>query len=67
MRAVPIGQVLRVRFLKKKKTPVLEKRLRRAMEVLASTHDTPEERCHLGFNGDGTRNVRSAYVWRNPI
>src|SRR5262249_6800740 len=63
MRSVPLSQVLRVRFL----NPVLESEFKRALDVLASTHDTQKKTVSLGLSGEGRRTVRLSYVVENPI
>jgi hypothetical protein len=63
VRSVPLSQVLRVRFL----NPALESELRRALEVLASRHDSQKKVVSLTFDGDGKRPVRVGYVVENPL
>ncbi len=63
MRAVPLSQVQRVRFL----NAALDRELRRALEVLASTHDMQKKLVSLTFDGHGKRKVRVGYVVENPI
>jgi hypothetical protein len=63
VRSVPLSQVLRVRFL----NPALESELRRALEVLASRHDSQKKVVSLSFDGEGKRPVRVGYVIENPI
>ncbi|HJT76417.1 MAG TPA: DUF4139 domain-containing protein, partial [Gemmataceae bacterium] len=63
VRGVPMAQVLRVRFL----NPALESELRRALDVLASRHDSQKKVVSLTFDGDGKRPVRVGYVVENPI
>jgi hypothetical protein len=63
MRSVPLSQVQRVRFL----NPVLESEFRRALEVLASAHDTQKKTVSVSFSGKGKRPVRVGYVVENPI
>src|SRR5205823_5122533 len=52
-----------VRFL----NPALDRELRRALDVLASTHDTQKKMVSLTFDGHGRRKVRVGYVVENPI
>jgi hypothetical protein len=63
VRSVPLAQVLRVRFL----NAALEGELRRALEVLASRHDSLKKVVSLTFDGDGKRPVQVGYVIENPI
>jgi hypothetical protein len=63
MRSVPLSQVQRVRFL----NPALESELRRALEVLATRHDSQKKVVSLSFNGEGKRRVKVGYVIENPI
>jgi hypothetical protein len=60
---VPLSAVQKVRFL----NPTVENELRRALEVVAVGHDSLKKTVHLGFNGDGKREVRVGYVVENPI
>jgi hypothetical protein len=63
LRSVPLNQVQRVRFL----NPALESELRRALEVLATRHDSQKKVVSLAFNGEGKRRVKVGYVIENPI
>jgi hypothetical protein len=63
LRAVKLGDVQRVRFL----NPVLDSEFKRALEVLAQSHDTQKKVVSLNFVGDGKRHVRVGYVVENPI
>jgi hypothetical protein len=63
LRSVPLSAVQRVRFL----NPNVENELRRALEVVAVGHDSLKKTVHLGFKGDGRREVRVGYVVENPI
>jgi hypothetical protein len=63
MRNIPLEHIQRVRLL----NPVLDAELRRALEVLASGHDTQKKTVSLAFTGNGKRNVRVGYVVENPI
>jgi hypothetical protein len=62
-RRVPLVQVQRVRFL----NPPLEADLRRALEVLASTHNAQRRNVSLYFPGEGRREVKVGYVVESPI
>jgi hypothetical protein len=63
IRSVPLSQVLRLRLL----NPALEGELRRALEVLATRHDSQKKVVSLTFDGDGRRPVKVGYVVENPI
>jgi Domain of unknown function (DUF4139) len=63
LRSVPLSAVQRVRFL----NPSVENELRRALEVVAVGHDSLKKTVHLGFKGEGKREVRVGYVVENPI
>jgi hypothetical protein len=63
LRSVPLAAVQRVRFL----NPTVENELRRALDVVAVGHDSLKKTVHLGFKGEGRREVRVGYVVENPI
>jgi hypothetical protein len=63
MRNVKRADVQRIRFL----NPVMENEFRRALEVLALSHDTQKKAVSLSFAGEGRRPVRVGYVVENPI
>ncbi len=63
IRSVPLNQVQRLRFL----NPALESELRRALDVLATRHDSQKKVVSLSFTGDGKRPVKVGYVIENPI
>jgi hypothetical protein len=63
IRSVPLSQVQRLRLL----NPALESELRRALEVLATRHDSQKKVVSLAFNGEGKRPVKVGYVIENPI
>jgi hypothetical protein len=63
LRSVPLSAVQRVRFL----NPNMENELRRALDVVAVGHDSLKKTVHLGFKGEGKREVRVGYVVENPI
>jgi hypothetical protein len=63
LRSVPLSAVQRVRFL----NPAVENELRRALEVVAVGHDSLKKTVHLGFRGEGRREVKVGYVVENPI
>ena len=63
LRSVPLAAVQRIRFL----NPNVESEFKRALEVVAVGHDSLKKTVHLGFQGDGKREVRVGYVVENPI
>ena len=63
IRSIPLTQVQRLRFL----NAALDSELHRALEILASRHDSQKKVVSLAFNGDGKRKVRVGYVIENPI
>jgi hypothetical protein len=63
MRCVKLNEVQRIRFLNAR----LDSELKRALDVLASSHDSLKKLVSLNFKGDGKRKVRVGYVAENPI
>jgi len=63
MRSVKLGDVQRVRFL----NPVMDSEVKKALEVLAMSHDTQKKAVTLNFSGEGKRAVKVGYVVENPI
>lgn len=63
MRSIKMNEVLRVKFT----NPVLEAELRRALEVVALSHDSQKKAVSIQFAGDGQRRVRIGYVNESPI
>jgi hypothetical protein len=63
MREVKLADVQRVRFL----NPIIESEVKRALEVLAQSHDVQKKAVSLSFTGEGKRRVRVGYVVENPI
>ena len=63
LRAVRLGDVQSVRFA----NPVVESEFRRALEVLALSHDSQKKAVQLHFAGDGRRKVQVGYVVEAPI
>ena len=63
LRSVNLSEVLRVRFV----NPVLEAEFRRALEVVATTHDSQKKAVSIEFAGAGERRVRVGYVAEAPV
>jgi hypothetical protein len=63
LQAIPMDQIITVRF----QSAALESEFNRALNVLASSHDTQKKTVSVGFHGDGKRNVRVGYVVERPI
>ena len=63
LRSLKLMDVQKVRFA----NPVLEADLKRALDVLATSHDTQKKSVQLHFNGDGPRKVKVGYVIESPI
>src|SRR5262249_28886618 len=63
VRAVKLSEVQRLRFA----NPVIENEVRRALETLALSHDSPKKAVSLHFAGEGKRKVEVGYVIENPI
>jgi hypothetical protein len=63
LRSCKLADVQRVRFL----NPVIDNELKRALEVLALSHDTQKKAVSLSFAGEGKRPVRVGYVIESPI
>lgn len=63
IRSVPLAAVQRIRFL----NPNVETEFKRALEVVAVGHDSLKKTVHLGFQGEGKREVKVGYVVENPI
>jgi hypothetical protein len=63
MRSIPLKRIERVKFI----NPAFQNDFDRALEVLASSHDTQKKQVRLQFTGDGKRKVRLGYVAENPI
>lgn len=63
LRGVPLGQILRVRFMK----AGLEQEFRKALEVLATGHDKLKKTVSLNFSGSGKRAVKVGYISESPI
>src|SRR5207244_5796973 len=63
MLSIPLTQVLSVKFV----NPALENEFRRALQVLAGSHDVQKKTVALQFNGNGKRAVKVGYVVERPI
>lgn len=63
MRSVRLSDVQRLRFL----NPVIEGEVKRALQVLASSHDSQKKVVSLTFTGEGKRQVQVGYVVENPM
>jgi len=62
LRSVPVNQIQRLRFL----NPAIENEMRRALEVVATGHDSQKKSVRLGFRGDAKREVKVGYVTEKP-
>ena len=63
LQSIPLSDVQGVKFL----NPKLDAEFRRALTVLASTHDLQKKTVNLHFNGAGKRAVRVGYISERPI
>jgi hypothetical protein len=63
VRSLKLTDVQRVRFL----NPVIDSELKRALEVLAQSHDMQKKAVSLACAGEGKRQVKVGYVVENPI
>jgi hypothetical protein len=63
MRSCKMADVQRVRFL----NPIMDNELKRALEVLALSHDSQKKAVSINFAGQGRRPVRVGYVTEAPI
>jgi hypothetical protein len=63
MRSVKLADVQRVRFL----NPIIDSEFKKALDVLALSHDAQKKAVTLNFAGEGRRQVRVGYVIENPI
>src|SRR5687767_4468423 len=63
LRAVKLSDVQQLRF----SNPVVESEFRRALDVLALSHDSQKKAVGLHFAGDGKRRVQVGYVIEAPI
>ncbi|HYV36234.1 MAG TPA: hypothetical protein VE988_11050, partial [Gemmataceae bacterium] len=60
---IPLAQVLSVRF----QNSNLENDFKRALQVLAGSHDVQKKTVALQFGGNGKRKVKAGYVVERPI
>jgi hypothetical protein len=63
LRAVKLTDIQSLRF----SNPVIESEFRRALEVLALSHDSQKKSVQLHFAGEGKRKVQVGYVVEAPI
>ena len=63
MRAIKFSDIQSLRF----SNPVIESEFRRALEVLALSHDSQKKAVQLHFAGEGKRKVQVGYVIDAPI
>ena len=63
MRAIKFGDIQSLRF----SNPIIESEFRRALEVLALSHDNQKKAVQLHFAGEGKRKVQVGYVIEAPI
>ncbi len=63
LRGLPMSQVQKVRFARAE----LDQEFRKALEVLATGHDTQKKTVSLNFTGTGKRRVSVGYVTESPI
>jgi hypothetical protein len=63
MRSLKLADVQRIRFL----NPALDAEVKRALDVLARTHDMLKKTVGLSFEGQGKRRVRVGYVVESPV
>jgi hypothetical protein len=63
MRAIKFNDIQSLRF----SNPVIESEFRRALDVLALSHDSQKKAVQLHFAGEGKRRVQVGYVIEAPI
>ncbi len=63
IRGVKLAEIKRLKFL----NTTLNEELRRALEVVATSHDQMKKTITLQFKGEGKREVKVGYVAENPI
>src|SRR6185437_1315053 len=63
MRCVPLNSVQRMRFL----NAALDGEFRRALEVLANSHNSQKKSVSLQLSGEGKRTIKVGYVVEAPL
>lgn len=63
MRSIKLSDIQSLKF----SNPVIESEFRRALDVLALSHDSQKKAVSLHFAGDGKRKVQVGYVIEAPI
>lgn len=63
IRGIKLTDIKRMKFI----NPTLNEELRRALEVVATSHDQMKKTVTLQFKGEGKREVKVGYVAENPI
>src|SRR6478672_6180417 len=63
IRSCKLSEVLRLRFL----NPTIDSEFRKALETLATSHDTQKKAVSINFSGEGQRKVKVGYVVESPI
>jgi hypothetical protein len=63
MRAIKFNDIQSLRF----SNPIIESEFRRALDVLALSHDSQKKAVQLHFAGEGKRKVQVGYVIEAPI
>src|SRR5262245_24658059 len=63
MRSLKLAEVQRIRFL----NSIMESEFRKALETVATGHDTQKRAVSIHFAGQGKRQVKVGYVIENPI
>src|SRR5207249_1507196 len=63
LRKVPLAQVQRIRFL----NPTFDGEFRRALDVLASSHNSQKRNVSIHCRGEGKRTIKVGYVIENSI
>ena len=63
VRSVPLNQVLRFRLL----NSALDSEFNRALEVLASAHNSQKRMVSISFAGEGKHTAKVGYVVENPM
>jgi hypothetical protein len=63
LRSLKLTEVLKIKFT----NPLLEAELKRALDVLAMSHDKQKKAVSLNFAGEGKRKVKVGYVVEAPV